>query len=393
MRSEIQKREVARTAEHGAVLNKDQFLDDFGNESGQAYPRSRIHTTAMIIETGNIGQRVLGIFKRAPWVAEKTVRLDATSQLILDGQYGLPSLRKSIREDRKGSEEAYAALMNEFDHNDIKVEHVHMPEGRFDKMIPLRGRMHIKGSYVDNRTREDDPVMRGTARESVFYLHTNNYNNDNTAEIAVKYTGEVAERLIDIFDDTFAHPPSEDKPQRVVSDTLQVFVDAGKPGESQILDSAVGLVDHAESVLSWSWMRPDGLMADALQRAHERQAHVSVITSKSGVQDLQKPLIRSRANTFHIANTLTKLRGDTYHITEDESRRIHTKCIIVKLDRTIVINGQLYFEGQKVAFYGSHNLSTKGVKAGTQEMQFLTTDPQIINNLEVQFASDLTTTL
>jgi hypothetical protein len=367
-----------RSPSETLVFDKQGFLDDFAKEAKRASQKATIHTTAMFIDADIVGEKVLSIFQNT-LATNKSLRLDASSETTPGQIYTLPTLSRKMRRTLQHLKDDYENLMKKFKKADVDVEHVNPPKSKLTEMVPIKGRMHIKGSYIDNRGDTE-------GKESIFYLHTNNFKDEKTVELVVKFKGKAAETWIERFNEIFDNQPSTDQIYQITEDTY-AFYDAGNKGQSRILDTGVDIINNSSEIRAWSWLKPDGKFAKALRKAHKRKAKVEVITSKIKPQ---RPILRSGETLIWAANQ--RIGTPSYSVTIDENNIIHAKGFIATVAKDMIIktkDGEIILKKDiKVAFIGSHNNSIKGVKAGTQELQMFTTNAEIISELEERHKHD-----
>lgn len=342
-----------RSEPHGAVLNLQEFMLDFGHEASQA---REVFTAVMHFEAGEVGSQVVDIFNRAPKDAKKTVIFDAFSELVAGGfilaPYAyLPGRRDEVTRLRNDQ----ANVVAELEETGTEVRVVNEPTGIKDKVFPFTGRSHLKISY----SRKKDG-------QSIAYVHSHNYSDSPSAEVTVKFTGDHAEKIIDVYDDILKNPPTEDL-EKQLTDDLWIFVDSGQPGKSVILDKAVSLVKDAQSSIQvCSQLPPDGDFAQALSDANNQDKHVEVVSTD---RRLERPLY-SDNNIMYVVDLLagvsSHLHGRSFPMHRDPYRNMHVKLLLK----------DIYGDAPE-AFFGSHNFAPSGVKAGTREVQLLSTDRAI----------------
>lgn len=350
-----------RPAQHGAVLNQQEFLIDFGHEAQKA---SEVFTAVMTLEAGNVGSQVIDIFRNAPEDAKKTVVFDAFSNMVSGGliltPYAyVPGMKKEVKKRRKDQ----ADMMTELETTGTEVRVINEPHGIKDKLFPFTGRSHLKISYV---VKED--------RTQTAYIHSSNHNDGISAEVAVKFTGHHAEKIIEEYDKIIDTPPNEDYSKQLTDD-LWIFVDSGQPGKSIILDKAVSLAEEAQtSIHACSQLPPSGEFAKVLSEANRIGKFVEAISTR---RHTERP-VYSDNNMMYLVSAAARLssftKGYSFPLNLDPFRNVHVKLLLIDV-----------FTENPQAFFGSHNYADSGVKAGTREVQLLSTDRKIISALQRRF--------
>lgn len=333
--------EIPLKQEAYRVLNPFEFIRDFQNEAQLA--QKRVWAKAMVVEQAHAPGLILNsIYNAAMRGVDAKVVLDKHSEKV--GGNG-SSLQSVLNQNK----------LIDLISGGVKIEHANHPKGLMTK-IPIlgkySGRDHIKIYIVDN-----------TAWLGGVNLEHSNFNNIDFM-VKIKKSATV-EKLASLMQDNFHNKDYE----TVLDDETRLIIDAGIPGKSRILDEAVGLVNSAKtSVQNFSMLLPDGKFLEALKKAKKRGVRVEVATSSAK----EHGVLLSKA-----VQTASGIRYSALHqrdLPVRETRRfVHAKYLEVD---------------EKVAMFGSHNLSGQGVFLGTEEIAMVTTNPQLISDLSRFFKEE-----
>lgn len=329
--------------ENFKVIRPTEFLDDFRKEVSTA--KDRVWVRVMLMEQGVVIGSITHVMRQA---AERGIDV----RLLVDNfslmkpakdPYGAKVQQRFNEEMFRGLEEA-----------GVKVGFTN-PPGRVGKFVPFIGRSHEKIKIVDNTA----------------WMGGLNFGEDNfrSGDFEVKITKpEIVEALAGEFLRTTKERSREDY-EVPCDEESSLLVDIGKRGRSLILERAIDLVNHAESVVeNLRYFIPGGRFLDALQAARNRGVKVDVV-----VADPQRITDRP----FQI---LDKALGVVMKVKSIKGKVpvsyypgwLHAKLLVV--------------DGRTVLF-GSHNLSPVDVMAGTSEMDLLSRNTTLVNNLEDFFQS------
>ena len=170
---------------------------------------------------------------------------------------------------------------------------------------------------------------------------------------------------------------SDDTRIQLDNDT-SVYIDAGKPGQSIIMQEAIDMISKAASrIESISMLLPDGPLGKALRIATDREkdpVHAEVVTSSVGPK---QALGWGSENVFELLKTFNRLKHSLSRSNIqiiDMPRGVHSKVLIADGDTD-----------EAYAYVGTHNLNESGVKAGTQEWGIFTRDRELVQNLRKQY--------
>lgn len=358
----------ARIKPHGTVLSVGEFLYDLENQAPDA---TDMGIQAMTTEPTEFGEQLLRIFGTSPPRAIRTFIADDYMLNVTEGDeiYSLAKLLPYRREAAISKRKVTERFLQDLRDSGVNVI-IHNPLSGIDNFFPFRNRDHDKGSWV---VREDGL--------SIFYAHTNNFESRLAkADFVVKFVGKAAISLIEDWKSASSDGQGYEDTIVKVVDGIEIYRDGGTKDQSIILDKAVDLIKMSDSVRNVSMLYPDGKVHKALKDV----SYATVITSRPTSPTLN---IAEAGNLFWIANQKNKIA-----FLSDKSRDQHKYRIIeypLGWAHGKLLTGMLK-DGTEWAFFGSHNLSGEGVKAGTKEKQILvlginSDNIRIINGLNSWF--------
>lgn len=319
-----------KTAGHFEVLTPHQFLWDFRKESARA--KRRLYGQAMEMHAGFCVDTIADCFVDAAQRAVDT-RVHIDTYTLAHEKWG----------DK--------AMFTKLQRADVRLTFTNIPKTLPEKLLHQLGRNHIKMAIVDDAA----------------YVGGLNFNDENfrSADFMVKITDpQMVEALVDVFHKVNYQKPQEDY-EVAFADGTRLLVDAGKRGESLILDTAVQLIDKAkDTVHTTTLLAPDGKLLDALYKAHQGGIIVEVLTSHpKKIYDLF-----GLVNLGNHALMQLKKKNVPMRFSRED---LHAKSLLVDAE----------LADRAVALFGSHNLSEHGVQMRTEEIAIVSRDPRLIANL------------
>lgn len=351
------------TAQNKTVLDVRGYYNDFALEAKNA--RTSILAQSMCITEGPAASAATKIFSSAPQSVKKTFMLDYYSRLLPDGDK-IEAVQKHLPKEEtahvlghqmtRTKRSLYQFLINAFKRQGVDLVFTNPPKNQFGHVMPFIGRDHIKVGIVDEG--------------KVAYFGGINFDQiGESLDFMVKFTGPVAQKIAEAHRDMYAGHVASDM-EASLDNYSRLLIDIGNKGESMILKEAVAMIEGAETgIENTSLVFPDGPIDEALSQKAKKGLVTEVVVSS--VNPSRSLLGGGRIfNLVQRKNKLfSKLRKSGAHIVT-VPEFVHAKLLIV--DR-----GTPY---QK-AYFGTHNLSVAGVKAGTREWAIFTTDPELIANL------------
>jgi len=351
---------VEKTAKQFDVLRPYQFLEDFKAETHNLMvfeqDPSKRRVWAQAMDAIFFGPATKKMFKTILGVTERNENVDA--RLYIDGFNdtffkGYTLVKKDLKEKKlsfKNFEEAFSqARIDLLIENGVDVEKVNPVKKLKDKILFIKGRNHIKIYLVG------DKIWIGgmNLTEEEF-----NKYEDFTVKITDPRITEIVARQ---FPQINENRPKNDYEVKCTENTT-LLVDSGKPKESIILDRVTERVNRGQKrVLLATQFRPEGKFLETLHDAYKRDLEFVCLQSDPKVDDIF-------AKILNLKNRL-EARRYPIPVTVLPGTKIHAKLLIV----------------DDTAFFGSHNFSYTGVKAGTEEMDIMSTEPVLVNNLTEYF--------
>lgn len=326
------------------VLTPNNFLADVAREAKAAKKRLWIQT--MYMEPGIVSARLTNILKDAAarnldtklhvdWFGLVTTN----GELVYSAGFPLFPIGTASANIIRQKKQWFKTLQD----SGVDVFFTNPPRG-MSRILPYRGRNHMKITIVDN----------------ISYLGGLNIaDRDFTyADFMVKITDEeitraIAKQFSKVHDDNL-----ED--EDILIDDTRLFVDSGKTDDSVILARAIDAVQGAESsVYHTSQFIPDGRFLKALHDAYTRGLDVQTIVPE------QNTFNRLFAIIYRMNQLSMYMKGQRIPLLFYPTM-LHAKLVIVD---------------EKLAIFGSHNLSDKGVKMGTAEIALHSTNETLVKHL------------
>lgn len=330
-------------AKQFTILPPLEFIADVTAEFRQA--KKRIYLQAMEVEPGQITNHLLDLLVvGADKQLDARLHVDYYSLLVQDGMFNyLPLLSPKKAERRKkriGKRIAYFTALRE---KGVKLTFTNPPSFPA-KLFPVMGRNHIKIAIVDD----------------VAWIGGINFHDENFKSIdsMVKLTdptlvAEIVRLYLDIENRKIL---SDQKIH--ITDQTSLLIDGGKRGKSVILTEAIKLINNAQSsVRVITPIIPDTKLARALFSADKAGKKVEVISPHvKTLGGVYKPLVLVNSIIFSLHPNRVPIHF--------KNRPIHAKILLVD---------------EKHVLLGSHNLTTRGVAIGTQELAVVSSDPYFAN--------------
>ncbi len=339
-----------------SVLRGEDLIRDVSYEAARA--RHLIWAQSMDFESGDITDRFTAIFsKTANRGLDAKLNIDYYPLLLTDGMFNyFPLFNKEKETERKRRLLSRIQAIHNLRDSGVDVHFINKP-GLLERIIPTKGRNHIKIIIVDN-----------FAWIGGINFHDFNFLCD---DFMVKLTGKY---LISYLKQLYMHmhdsQPIIDMTTYFSKDA-KLLVDSGKVGKSVILDEGVKLIHTArESIDFSSAFYPDGEILSALHNATVRGVRVrAVIPSFDTVSGLSKVVDITSDLRMKFENKKVPIFFNR--------RKMHSKFILI--DNATVI-------------FGSHNFSQRGVTMGTAELAIESSNPSLIRNIREFFDYLLTGT-
>lgn len=352
-----------KLSENAAVLSPEQFLEDFEREAAEA--KERVIGQSLTFEAKRSGDVVTRIFAEStPKQVRRELVLDwftilETDQQLTKLSFLNPFGRNRLLGDLNRKEELWAQMKRV----GVELTFSNPPRNILESIFPVTGRNHMKAAGVDNQ---------------VFYIGGFNYGNLelDLADFMVKFAEpKVARELMKQWDRVNSRREVDDYQIKLDDDT-ELLVDGGQAGVSLIMNRAVKEVQESKAfVLAvTSGLFPNGEFAKELEVASKRGVKVENICGTIKVRH-HWPI--SNIHLFWLVSKLNQLifkwKKYSFPVLVSKKRGVHAKLLII--------------DG-RVAIFGSHNFSDKGVMAGTKEWAVVTRNGKLIGNL-IKFYENL----
>lgn len=273
---------------------------------------------------------------------------DSFSDYVTDNKFNhLPLLKSEDREYKRFLLGRKAELLKLLEEH-CQVSQTNVPAGilSYTPLPGVMGRDHKKISIVDDKAYIGGMNMTSLdAKRIDFMLKTDNQDMVN--------------RLSLIFNQSFLNLPVFDTVY-VCDDNNSLLVDSGKRFQSIIMKYAYDAIDKEnESITLISPYLPSGNLRKALNRAVGKGLSVDVITSQASRSEFAPKISQFVHNAGQVKPLFPIIR---YPGT------VHTKALLL---------------GNNSAIIGSHNFDELFVNLGTEEIALLTTQPEIITQLNM----------
>ncbi len=244
----------------------------------------------------------------------------------------------------------------------VHFEIINKPRRRFSLM--QAGRSHIKAAVID-----DTAYIGGSNLELPDCI-------DGMVKLHDRDTADwLFGRLKQLVETGQSRIAFNDTDERhVVNAQTEILLDAGKPGQSLILEQALQFLDQAKEWIFFTCQFvPHGLIADYLVRAKRRGVDITVVFNHPSKHGSYEGLLQRTAKLHE----RLRLPADYFKDELPKSRPF--------------LHGKLLATEQGVSV-GSHNFVYTGVHLGTAEMALFSRDPELAKRLVVSVKQQTNTT-
>lgn len=329
-----------------------EFLEEFIAAINHAEKHVRVES--MLFVSGIQTRRLAEALKRA---AQRGVIVDVyidwITQFVINGEYAFfPIFDHKKRTALANSKALLASLTRA----GIHVAITNTPH-TFGKLFPFAGRNHTKLYMIDNRLAWIGGVnLADTFFEMVDFL----IKTDNEALIAA-LNSRCHEKKISTA--------NKNQTLRVDKNT-SLLLDAGKPGKSIIYKLGLELIDNAQKTVFFisQFVPGPALLHHMLQKTKSNVRITIVTSSKSHFFFKKFPYV------LPYYFFLKSIKGNPHITFIHLPKATHAKLLLV--------------DGTS-ALFGSHNLAETGVWLGTEELDLITEDQHLINQLNLFITSCL----
>lgn len=339
------------------ILNPREFFVDFQEYANQA--TDRVYAQTMYAEAGYaFGTIANALIKAKEKGLDAALHIDSYTFMI-DGQQisWIPSIKPSKQRERINVRKAKRNTIAELEAANVIVK-ITNPPNIIEKMLPFKGRNHIKLAVVDNTAWVGGVSFR---------------DEDLSKEDFMMRITDL--RISAVLADQFHKINGNREPQDLfypcTPDTI-VAVDRGDRGKSIIFDYALQAAKNAQrSVKLLTQYSPNGAMANELFHQYKLDKDIkAIVSSHSSIEEWF-------ARVFDTANqAVTDIRKRNIP-TLYSPTRVHAKALLV--DEEI--------PEKAIGMVGSHNLTRSGAYLGTQELAVFSKDNHFIKNLSEYFAN------
>lgn len=330
-----------KTAQNFEVLNIQEFLSDALLEAKNA--KKRILMQAMFLEGGKVAESIIEIYKAAS-VSYKKLYLDWFGLMTIQGtpvylKYFLPKIsRAKIEVAVKKRDQAIVNIRSK----GTKINFTNRPN-IIEKIIPFLGRNHCKITIIDDNV----------------YIGGINFSDENL--VCIDFVVKLIDKKIASILETLLKQKNKKKDKEIIVDNeTKIFIDSGIPYKSLIFTKVASLIKRSKkNIFHISQFAPDGKLLELFENASIKGIDLKVIIPFENefgrifgfIHELNKTFIYLKKN---------KLPLFVYPGT------VHAKLTIID---------------ERYVLFGSHNLSGKGIAAGTNEISILSSNKKLIKNL------------
>lgn len=325
-------------------LSSDRYLKEFIAKIKIA--KNRVYLQTMSMEADHVTLALFNALKqRTGSGLDLRVHVDAFAQMVTDGHMDiLPLLRKQNRDFRDFRIQQKKAILSDLENSGVEVNITNPISSLKDRLLPAHGRTHVKLGIAD-----DTAYIGGLNLSDAGY---------SRPDFMIRVTDPI---ICAQIADLIANPPTLDTEFEESSETRLLY-DAGKRGESIILDTAIRMINEASNeIYMTSQFYPDGKIVGALSRANTRGVKTKVIVANPEAIDEPHSYMFNKISQLRYS-----LRGDAVPL-EFHPRWIHTKLLIT--DPT---------GDRPMALAGTHNLSEVGVQWGNAEASLCSSNVEFI---------------
>lgn len=331
------------------IQTPQEFLADFVKEAEKA--KKRIYLQSMLFERGQLLQTLEPVLiKKAKAGVDVQITTDWVSKRYFeDNANVIPPLSKQIRLHGQKIHVETEALISRWEQAGIVFTFTNKPTA-LSSFISINGRNHTKMYLIDDKAAWIGGI-------NLFDIAL------TLIDFMVKSTDPL---LIDNLAKQFVRV-NNNKPKNNLyvqySPLNKLLIDAGIRGKSIIYDEAATLISNAKQKITFaSQFLPDGKILQNILQAAKRGVAITIITSNSN----NKVFHKFPYNIPYLY--LQKQLKDKKNITViHRTKRVHAKLLITD---------------EKIALFGSHNLTRIGVLLATEEIAIRTADKKLVTALQ-----------
>lgn len=337
------------------AIDNYEFFARFTREVSQAGEGDQISMSTLCFDphqsvTAQLAFELIGARKRG---AEVRVAIDDFGYLLARqvGMVATGPLRDARGLARRQEVEQSLKMMG------AKIGITNQDNIPFSPLFRMRGRNHTK-IYAVNDTA---------------YVHGLNLFDAMRLDVGVELRDPVAADVLhgivtDLVETGSTQAAFQGKDQRLsLPNHGELLLDAGKPGQSVIMNEALAMIDNAqESITMTTQYAPHGALIRHMRAAEKRGVQVNVPCSVSNVR-----MERVIFGAVRAINRLIYSDTTAGYCIPESLPELHSKALIVDAG----------IEGKEAAMVGSHGYDPIGVRLGNAELSYLSRDPAFIAKL------------
>jgi phosphatidylserine/phosphatidylglycerophosphate/cardiolipin synthase-like enzyme len=331
------------------ILNRTEYFEALARGIAKTKQGDRVALTAMVFDTQEpiIARIADGIAAAAARGVTAYLGIDAREFLTNeDTKFPGPLwYHRTLPDHLREPFRSHRDKLDKLTASGVHVAIINKPEHRFSLM--QAGRSHIKAAVINNRL-----YVGGCNLEKPDFIDGMlSWQDHSSADWLFGRLRSVVEtgRSRIAFHDT--------DERHVVDGKTEILLDAGKPGQSLILERTLQFLDQAKEWIFFTCQFvPHGVIADHLVQAKRRGVDVTVLFNHPSKHDTYEGLLQ---------------RGAKLH----ERLRLPADYFQGELPKaTPFLHGKVLATEQGLVM-GSHNFVYTGVRLGTAEMAVLSRDP------------------
>lgn len=329
------------------ILTGTDFFNRLATDLSVTGPGSRVAILTMDFEPSE--PLVKPIVEELSAAADRKVEInlgvDAYAFLVDDGQKTVGPMFVPLPFGQKNYQKRRQVLEQLAQKPTINYSTINRP-GRLLKN-PFAGRSHIKLAIVNDKVYLGGPNFHKTERSDMVVALSDPKLADWLYGVSAQIVqaGNTAKVL------------GEEDIDLSLDSKTRILLDAGKPGQSLIMDEAIRLIDDASDRIFASFQfLPSGRLARRMSEAHERATNVKPFHNHPSQYNFLLN-IHERFMQFSQAHKVPKSFFDARLPRQAEI--LHSKAIA----------------SEKAAIVGTHNFIDLGVRYGTPEIALHRQDP------------------
>lgn len=331
------------------VLNDREYFADVVQEVERTKTGDRIGlaTMALDVREEHVGKLMVALIAAAARGVNVYLLVDANSFMMdAQGRPNGPLLRgQGLIDGRQSEYQAKYTALRKLAEAGGNYRVINLPRSRFT--LPVAGRSHIKTTIIND----------------IAYLGGCNLCGSMQIDYMVKFRDTKAvnwlfKLIVQSYESGSIRQVLNSTDRQIQLDShTSLLVDAGKPGQSLILQQALELIDQAkESILITCQFFPNSITATHLDQARRRGVKVEVFYN----HPIHQTKFLGKVQQAVLIRERLWVHKDLFaHQLPREHRRIHAKVIAT----------------EKGAMVGSHNYVALGVRLGTAEIALRRDDP------------------